>query len=62
MSKRFRSCHLNPPYLPPPDLQDWLPATHLARINILRTSLSRVPGKRSAFGFSVPTDGLTIGR
>lgn len=31
MSKRFRSCDLNQPYLLPPDLQDWLPATHLAR-------------------------------
>ncbi len=31
MSKRFRSCDLNQPYLLPPDLQDWLPTTHLAR-------------------------------
>jgi transposase len=31
MSKRFRSCDLNQPYLLPPALQDWLPADHLAR-------------------------------
>jgi transposase len=31
MSKRFRSCSLNQPFLLPPDLNDWLPADHLAR-------------------------------
>ena len=29
--RRFRSCDLNQPYLLPPALQDWLPASHLAR-------------------------------
>jgi transposase len=31
MSKRFRTCDLNQPYLLPPSLQDWLPEKHLAR-------------------------------
>ncbi len=31
MSKRFRTCDLNQPYLLPPSLQDWLPPQHLAR-------------------------------
>ena len=31
MSKTFRSCDLNQPYLMPPSLQDWLPEGHLAR-------------------------------
>src|SRR5271157_4163880 len=31
MSKRFRPCDLNQPYLLPPALQDWLPEQHLAR-------------------------------
>lgn len=29
--RRFRCCDLNQPYLLPPALQDWLPASHLAR-------------------------------
>ena len=31
MSRRFRTCDLNQPYLMPPSLQDWLPKNHLAR-------------------------------
>lgn len=31
MSKRFRICDLNQPFLLPPSLQDWLPENHLAR-------------------------------
>ena len=31
MSKRFRTCDLNQPFLFPPSLQDWLPERHLAR-------------------------------
>ena len=31
MSKRFRTCALDQPYLLPPCLQDWLPEHHLAR-------------------------------
>ncbi len=31
MSKQFRSCNLNQPYLLPPSLDDWLPEGHLAR-------------------------------
>lgn len=31
MSKRFRSCSLDQPFLLPPNLQDWLPEAHLAR-------------------------------
>ena len=31
MSKRFRVCDLDQPYLLPPSLQDWLPENHLAR-------------------------------
>src|SRR5258708_3814788 len=32
------------------------------RINIWSTSMSSVPGKRSAFGFSFPIDALIMGR
>lgn len=31
MSKRFRTCSLDQPFLLPPSLQDWLPEQHLAR-------------------------------
>lgn len=31
MSRRFRTCDLNQPYLLPPSLNDWLPEDHLAR-------------------------------
>src|SRR5215472_2040442 len=31
MSKQFRSCSLDLPFLLPPSLQDWLPENHLAR-------------------------------
>lgn len=31
MSKRFRACSLEQPFLLPPSLQDWLPENHLAR-------------------------------
>lgn len=31
MSKRFRECSLDQPFLLPPSLQDWLPEEHLAR-------------------------------
>lgn len=31
MSKRFRSCSLDQPFLLPPSFQDWLPEAHLAR-------------------------------
>lgn len=31
MSKRFRVCDLNQPFLLPPSLQEWLPQRHLAR-------------------------------
>lgn len=31
MSKRFRECSLEQPFLLPPSLQDWLPEDHLAR-------------------------------
>lgn len=31
MSKRFRACDLDQPYLLPPSLHDWLPENHLAR-------------------------------
>ena len=31
MSKNFRTCDLNQPFLLPPSLQDWLPENHLAR-------------------------------
>jgi transposase len=31
MSKRFRTCTLDQPYLLPPSLNDWLPPDHLAR-------------------------------
>lgn len=31
MSKRFRECSLDQPFLLPPALQDWLPQDHLAR-------------------------------
>jgi len=31
VSKRFRVCDLDQPYLLPPSLQDWLPDNHLAR-------------------------------
>ena len=31
MSKRFRTCDLNQPFLLPPSLQEWLPEDHLAR-------------------------------
>ena len=32
MSKRFRECSLEQPFLLPPCLQDWLPESHLARL------------------------------
>ena len=31
MSKRFRSCSLDQPFILPPSLHDWLPENHLAR-------------------------------
>ena len=31
MSKNFRTCDLDQPFLLPPSLQDWLPENHLAR-------------------------------
>jgi len=31
MSKRFRTCSLDQPFLMPPSLHDWLPEDHLAR-------------------------------
>ena len=31
MSKRFRTCSLDQPFLVPPSLQDWLPEGHVAR-------------------------------
>lgn len=31
MSKQFRTCSLDQPFLLPPSLQDWLPENHLAR-------------------------------
>ena len=31
MSKQFRTCSLDQPFLLPPSLQDWLPEKHLAR-------------------------------
>src|ERR1700681_1510242 len=31
MSKRFRVCSLDQPFLLPPSLQEWLPGDHLAR-------------------------------
>lgn len=31
MYKRFRPCSLDPPFLLPPSLPDWLPEDHLAR-------------------------------
>src|SRR5258706_3252604 len=31
MSKRFRTCSLDQPFLLPPSVQDWLPEKHLAR-------------------------------
>jgi len=31
VSKNFRTCDLNQPFLLPPSLQDWLPESHLAR-------------------------------
>jgi transposase len=31
MSRRFRTCDLNQPYLLPPSLDEWLPQNHLAR-------------------------------
>ena len=31
MSKSFRTCNLDQPFLLPPSLQDWLPESHLAR-------------------------------
>ena len=31
MSKRFRTCDRDQPFLLPPSLQDWLPEGHLAR-------------------------------
>lgn len=31
MSKNFRTCDLNQPFLLPPSLQEWLPENHLAR-------------------------------
>jgi transposase len=31
MSKRFRTCSLDQPFLMPPSLHDWLPESHLAR-------------------------------
>lgn len=31
MSKNFRTCDLDQPFLLPPSLQDWLPESHLAR-------------------------------
>jgi transposase len=31
VSKRFRTCDLNQPFLLPPSLQEWLPEDHLAR-------------------------------
>jgi len=31
MSKQFRNCSLDQPFLLPPCLQDWLPENHLAR-------------------------------
>ncbi|HMF75754.1 MAG TPA: IS1182 family transposase [Bryobacteraceae bacterium] len=31
MSKNFRTCALDQPFLMPPSLQDWLPESHLAR-------------------------------
>jgi transposase len=31
MSKRFRTCSLDQPFLLPPSLQEWLPENHLAR-------------------------------
>src|SRR5260370_1594496 len=31
MAKRFVTCSLDQPYLLPPNLQDWLPESHLAR-------------------------------
>jgi hypothetical protein len=30
VSKSFRACDLNQPFLLPPSLQDWLPEEHLA--------------------------------
>jgi len=34
MSKRFRECSLDQPFLMPPSLQDWLPEDHLARFMV----------------------------
>jgi len=31
MSKQFRSCSLDQPFLLPPSLHEWLPENHLAR-------------------------------
>jgi ABC-type microcin C transport system permease subunit YejE len=31
VSKSFRTCDLDQPFLLPPSLQDWLPEDHLAR-------------------------------
>src|ERR1017187_6503933 len=31
VSKNFRTCDLDQPFLLPPSLQDWLPESHLAR-------------------------------
>ena len=47
VSKSFRTCDLDQPFLLPPSLQDWLPENHLARfiaelMNVL--DLSRIYG------------------
>ena len=47
MSKNFRTCDLDQPFLLPPSLQDWLPESHLARFIaelVLGLDLSKIYG------------------
>lgn len=47
MSKSFRTCDLDQPFLLPPSLQDWLPENHLARFIaelVVELDLSKIYG------------------
>ena len=58
MSKRFRTCSLDQPFLLPPSLQDWLPEKHLARFiadvveNLDLTQILAEYGRRDGRGMA----------
>ena len=66
MSKRFRTCDLNQPFLFPPSLQDWLPERHLARFVadvVDQLDLSKIYADYGVTGHALsPRDSQTISR